>query len=579
MLLHLLFLLAGLVILSLLIRMLFPYFWADVFYLKDIVKILLKFASRRRRRPLFLALDRFLERAAEHPHKPFVVFENKIYSYEDTDRESNKIANALRTHSALKEGDTAAIFMGNEPAFIFTWLALAKLGCASALLNNNIRSKSLLHCFKCCGAKLMIITADLQEAVEEILESLCGDEVCVFVMGMVCGSVHMQSLSEKVKQASDTPIPHSLRANVSFKDPAVYIYTSGTTGLPKAAVINHTRLLAALAVLASNGVTDKDVIYVNLPLYHTAAFLIGFIGSVETGSTVILKRKFSASQFWNDCRKHNVTVIQYIGETMRYLCNTPKREDDKEHSVHLAIGNGLRADIWREFLSRFGKIVVREFYASTEGNVAFINYTGKIGALGRINFLHKKLFPYALIKYDTELDEPTRDVNGRCIEVLKGETGLLVSKVTEIAPFVGYARNLEQTEKKRLRDVFQEGDVYFNSGDLMKIDNDNFIYFQDRVGDTFRWKGENVATTEVSDIVTQVDFIKEANAYGIEVPGHEGKIGMVAVTVKNAAEFDGIEMFNHVTRCLPIYAQPRFLRIQSTLNGIPFSFRTFSSSK
>nr|XP_046248188.1 very long-chain acyl-CoA synthetase [Scatophagus argus] len=556
---------AGILIIPFALKTFSPFLWMDVLYFRDLLRILVTFVSRRRRRPFFFVLDRFLEQTAANPDKLFIVFENEGYSYTHTDKRSNKIANALQSHPGFKAGDTVALFMGNEPAFLFTWLALAKLGSPVSLLNPNIRSKSLLHCFNCCKAKVLIAASELKEAVEDVLPSLTEQGVTVLMMTTHCNTPGIESFSDKVDEASDSPLPRSLRSHITFKSPAVYIYTSGTTGLPKAAVVNQNRLLTALAVLSANGVLASDVIYLNLPLCHTAGFIIGFIGSIETGSTIILKRKFSASQFWDDCRKNNVTVIQYIGEVMRYLCSTPKRENDKHHKVRLAIGNGVRAEIWREFLSRFGNIQVREFYASTEGNVGFVNYAGKIGAIGRVNFLHKKLFPYTLIRYDTERDEPVRDANGLCMEAAKGETGLLVSKITDIAPFVGYAHNEEQTERKRLRNVLKNGDLYFNSGDLMRIDNDNFLYFQDRVGDTFRWKGENVATTEVSDILTICDCLKEANVYGVKVPGHEGRVGMAAVTVQEGAQFDGSKIYSHVVNYLPSYARPRFIRIQNAV--------------
>uniref|UniRef100_A0A8C1WFT4 long-chain-fatty-acid--CoA ligase n=1 Tax=Cyprinus carpio TaxID=7962 RepID=A0A8C1WFT4_CYPCA len=557
-----------LIIGPLLLRVFFPFFWTDLVYHTDLLRILLKFVSRRRRRPLFLALDRFLEQVETRPNKAFIVFENKRCSFKDADRESNRIANALRVASVLRPGDTAVLFMQNEPAFIFCWLALAKLGCACALLNSSIRARSLIASVRCCrGATVLIASEELQGAVEEVYEDLQQEGLTtIFITAEELRSSRMKSLIRAAQESSDADVPQTLRADVCFTSPAVYIYTSGTTGLPKAAVITQTRLLAALAVLASNGVTDSDVIYVTLPLYHTAGFLVGFMGSIETGSTIILRRKFSASQFWDECRAHNVTVIQYIGEVLRYLCNTPQRASDKEHAVRLAVGNGLRSDVWREFLKRFGRIQVREFYASTEGNVGFVNYAGKIGAVGRVSFLHKKLFPYAIIQYDTEHDEPVRNSRGLCVEVPKGQTGLLVSKITEIAPFVGYAQNEQQTEKKRLRDVLKHGDVYFNSGDLLKIDHDNFIYFQDRVGDTFRWKGENVATTEVSDIISMLEFVEEANVYGVRVPGHEGRIGMAAVKVMDRMEFECKKTFDHVCRFLPVYARPRFIRIQSSMD-------------
>ncbi|XP_032368878.1 very long-chain acyl-CoA synthetase [Etheostoma spectabile] len=557
--------LASILIIPFALKTLFPYLWMDILYFGDLLRILVKFVSRRRRRPSFFVLDRFLEQTAAHPDKPFIVFENDNYSYTDTDKRSNKTANALQAHPGYNPGDTVALFMGNEPAFLFTWLALAKLGSPVALLNHNIRAKSLLHCFNCCKAKVLIAASELKEAVEDVLPSLIEKGVTILLMTKHCDTPGIESFSDKVDKASDIPLPQSLRSHIEYKSPAVYIYTSGTTGLPKAAVVNQNRLLTALAVLSSNCVTSSDVIYLNLPLYHTAGFMIGFIGSIETGSTIILKRKFSASQFWDDCRKYNVTVVQYIGEVIRYLCSTPKRENDKDHKVRLAIGNGVRAEIWREFVNRFGDIQIREFYASTEGNVGFVNYAGKIGAIGRVNFFYQKLFPFTLIKYDTERDEPIRDTNGLCVESPKGETGLLVSKITDIAPFVGYAQNEEQTERKRLRNVLKKGDLYFNSGDLMRIDKDNFIYFQDRVGDTFRWKGENVATNEVSDILTISDCLKEASVYGVQVPGHEGRVGMAAVTVKEGAQFDGSRIYHHVVNYLPSYARPRFIRIQNAV--------------
>ncbi|XP_029284443.1 very long-chain acyl-CoA synthetase [Cottoperca gobio] len=555
---------ASILIIPFAIKTLSPYLWLDILYLGHMLHIVVKCVSRRRR-PCFFVLDRFLEQTAAHPDKLFIVFENENYSFTYTDKRSNKTANALQSHPNYKAGDTVALFMGNEPAFIFTWLAMAKLGSPVALLNHNIRTKSLLHCFNCCKAKVLIAASELKEAVEDVLPSLIEQGVTVLLMTKHSDTPGIEGFSDKVDEASDRPLPRSLRSHITFKSPAVYIYTSGTTGLPKAAVVNQNRLLTALPVLSSNGVMSSDVIYLYLPLCHTAGFIIGFIGSFETGSTIVLKRKFSASQFWNDCRKYRVTVVQYIGEVMRYLCSTPKRENDKDHEVKLAIGNGVRAEVWREFLNRFGNIRIREFYASTEGNVGFFNYVGKIGAVGRVNFFHRMLFPYTLVKYDTERDEPVRDTNGLCVESPKGETGLFVSKITDIAPFVGYAENEEQTERKRLHNVLMKGDLYFNSGDLMRIDKDNFIYFQDRVGDTFRWKGENVATNEVSDILTISDCIKEANVYGVQVPGHEGRIGMAAVTVKESAQFDGSRIYNHVVSYLPSYARPHFIRIQNAV--------------
>ncbi|KAK6475222.1 very long-chain acyl-CoA synthetase-like [Huso huso] len=557
--------LAILVILPLIFNSTFPYFWRDFSYILNFFRCGMRFRKYEKKKPFFSVLDYFLEMVQKQPHKPFIVFENKTYSYLDADKQSNKVASALQKHAGLKEGDTVAMFLGNEPDFIWIWLGLAKLGCAAALLNYNIRSKSLLHCFSCCGAQALIAAPELKGAVEDVLASLQEQNVSVFIMSEESTTPGIESLNDKIHQASDQPLPQSLRSNVTIKSTAVYIYTSGTTGLPKAAVITQERVWASSLFQEMCGVNSEDVFYLNLPLYHSAGFLMGLTGAIGKGITVVLRRKFSASQFWDDCRKHNVTVIQYIGEVLRYLCNVPKKDSDRDHKVRLAFGNGARADIWKEFLKRFGDIRISECYGATEGNLGFVNYVGKVGAIGREIFLHKKLFPYALIQYDTEREEPVRDSRGLCVPVPKGETGLFVTKITKVAPFIGYARNPQQTDKKKLRDVFEKGDLYFNSGDLLMVDHDNFVYFQDRIGDTFRWKGENVATTEVSDTLLMVDCIEEANVYGVAVPDHDGRIGMAAVKLGEAKQLECDKIYNHVVTYLPSYARPRFLRIQSSL--------------
>ncbi|XP_048148297.1 long-chain fatty acid transport protein 6 isoform X3 [Corvus hawaiiensis] len=336
-------------------------------------------------------------------------------------------------------------------------------------------------------------------------------------------------------------------------------------GLPKAAVISHLQILKGAAGLWAFGATSEDIVYITLPLYHSAASLLGIGGCIELGATCVLKKKFSASQFWSDCRRYNVTVIQYIGELCRYLCNQPVKEGEKNHKVRLAVGNGVRNDVWREFLDRFGAVKICEFYGATEGNICFMNHTGKVGSVGRTNFFYKLFFPFDLIKYDFQKDEPIRNKHGWCEKVKKGEAGLLISKVNAKNPFFGYAGNKRHTEKKLLCEVFKKGDLYFNTGDLMVQDHDNFLYFWDRIGDTFRWKGENVATTEVSDVIVMLDFIQEANVYGVSVPGHEGKAGMASLILKHNASLDLEQMYKQVVTYLPSYACPLFLRVQEKM--------------
>ncbi|XP_062471388.1 long-chain fatty acid transport protein 2-like [Pezoporus occidentalis] len=337
------------------------------------------------------------------------------------------------------------------------------------------------------------------------------------------------------------------------------------SGLPKAAVITERKLLAAASLARLCGVRPQDVVYTPLPLYHAAGLMVGLGGCIEIGATCVLRSKFSASHFWDDCRRYNVTVIQYVGELLRYLCQSPQRPNDRDHRVRLALGNGLRGDVWKRFLDRFGPISIREFYGATEGNGGFINYTGKIGAVGRANMFIKYFAPFELIKYNVDKEEPVRDERGLCIPVGPGETGLLVTKITKEAPFHGYAGDPVETEQKILRNVLVHGDAFFNSGDLLMMDHEKFLYFQDRVGDTFRWKGENVATTEVEAALAMVDFIQQVNVYGVSVPGCEGRCGMAAMCLKPGHSFDGQKLYSFVEDVLPGYAAPQFLRVQNAL--------------
>ncbi|XP_030325931.1 long-chain fatty acid transport protein 6 isoform X2 [Strigops habroptila] len=502
---------AGIVSMYLIQRVIFPYFWADLRYLLKVLMYGLRVETYRLQGRIITILDKFVKLAEKQPHKPFLIYEGKVHTYWDVDRRSNRVAQVFLHHGALKKGDTVALLMGNEPDFIHVWFGLAKLGCVVAFLNFNVRSRSLLHCVSSCEPKILVVGADLLGTLEEILPDLQKDiSVWIMTKDSTFSSVH--TLLDKIEAASEDPVPVNRRSANNLKSSVLYIFTSGTTG-----------------------------------------------------ATCVLKKKFSASQFWSDCKKYDVTVIQYIGELCRYLCSQPVKEGEKNHKVRLAVGNGVRNDVWRDFLNRFGSVKICEFYGATEGNICFMNHTGKIGSVGRTNFFYKLFFPFDLIKYDFQKAEPIRNKHGWCEKVKKGEAGLLISKVSAKNPFFGYAGNKRHTEKKLLCEVFKKGDLYFNTGDLMVQDHENFLYFWDRIGDTFRWKGENVATTEVSDIIVMLDFIQEANVYGVSVPDHEGKAGMASLILKQNTSLDLEQIYKQVVTYLPSYACPLFLRVQDKM--------------
>ncbi|KAM9820787.1 long-chain fatty acid transport protein 6 [Neosynchiropus ocellatus] len=558
-------LLAGVFSASVFQKLCFPYFWRDLVFLLTVVRYGLKLELFKLSSRVCTVLDRFVQQAQRIPDKPFVIYDGSVHTYRAVDERSNRLANVFLHSVQLKRGDCVALLMNNEPDFLCAWFGLAKVGCSVAFLNTNIRSRSLLHCFNCCGAKTLIVGADLLECLDGILPSLIEDNIQVWAMKSKSEQTQVRTLLDLMEVASTRPVPAELRATSSLKAPTLYIFTSGTTGLPKAAVITHLQSLKAAGGFWAFGATQDDVFYIPLPLYHSAASLIGIGGTIELGATCVLKKKFSASQFWNDCRKYNVTVFQYIGELCRYLCNQPKTDMDMVHKVRMGVGNGLRQDVWQDFQSHYGNIKMCEVYGSTEGNLCFMNHIGKIGTVGRSNFFYRLLFKYDLVRYDMVKDEPVKDQYGFCQRVEKGETGLLLSKVSALSPFFGYAGSKQLTEKKLIRNVFVKGDAYFNTGDLMAEDHEGFICFRDRVGDTFRWKGENVATTEVTETLGLVDFIQEANVYGVQVPGHEGRAGMAAMIVRWGFKFDGKKLFEHVVRDLPSYARPLFIRLQETM--------------
>ncbi|NXO37083.1 S27A6 protein, partial [Locustella ochotensis] len=555
----------GIMVLCVSLKIFLPYFWDDLIY----------FLRRKRSKAtvkkwtnngIHSIIELFMQTVEKKPHKAFLIYEGTVYTYQDVDRRSNRVAQAFLHYGNLKKGDTVALLMGNGPDFIHVWFGLAKLGFIVAFLNTNIHSRSLLHCINTCAAKALVIGEDCLGSIEkEFILKLRENNVAVWLMSTSSPSQHVHTLPDKLDKVPDNPVPPHLRAVTDTRNTALYIFTSGSTGFPKAAIITHLRTLAASLVFTQCGAVSQDIMYVTLPLYHISASLLGIAGCIQLGATCVLKKKFSARQFWNDCRKYNVTMFLYIGELCRYLCNQPCKEEDRVHEVRIALGNGIRPSVWKEFLMRFGPVKIFEFYGSTEGSLVFLNYTNKIGAVGRAGIFSKFLHSFELLKYDVWKQEVIKDENGRCKKAPIGTPGLLVFQVTEDTPFSGYVGNKEASEKKLLRNVFVEGDVYLDTGDLLEMDEEGFLHFSDRVGDTFRWKGENVATLEVAEIIGMMDFVQEVNVYGVSVKNYEGRTGMAAIVLKRYHAFNGERLYKHVEDFLPSYARPRFVRIMDVM--------------
>ncbi|XP_034048399.1 long-chain fatty acid transport protein 6 [Thalassophryne amazonica] len=553
---------AGLLALFVYQRMFHPFFWADlIYYLK--LRGYTKALRARARAGTVTFTDCFRFQAAKNPNKAFIIYQNQTLTYRDVDRRSNRFASTFRADAGLAAGDVVALLMCNEPDFVCVWFGLCKLGCEVAFVNVNIKDANLLHAFRSCGATSVVVGADLVHLLEEVQPELKEDNISVWVVDHTSPTEGFNSVLDKLDRMSGEPL--SDLPKVDIMSNFLFIFTSGTTGVSKAARVGHLKAVRSMSFFHFCGATADDIIYTTLPLYHMSASLLGIGGCIQLGATCVLKKKFSASQFWKDCVKYNVTVVQYVGELCRYLVNQPTVPEERACSVRLAAGSGLRPDVWKEFVKRFGRITIREGYGLTEASIGFLNYTDEIGAIGRASFFNKLSLPFALLRYDPQTHEPIRTDSGRCIQAQTGEAGILVAPVSAMNQFLGYAGNKVQSEKKLLRDVFKVGDIYFNTGDLLICDHRGFLYFHDRIGDTFRWKGENVSTTEVSEVLGRLDFIQEANVYGVAVPGCEGKAGMAAVVLKEDHKLDGPELYKHLVKTLPAYAWPWFLRLQRVL--------------
>jgi len=493
-----------------------------------------------------------------HRDRPALTFEGRTVTYGEMDAMANRYAHWARSQN-LRRGQTVALFMPNRLDYFPAWYGLSKAGVVTALVNNQLTGQALAHCLNISGAAHVIVddeTSPVFEAARGLLERP--------MQQWVLGSAHgdQRDLSQALKSSSQLPPDRSVREGMTARDTALYIYTSGTTGLPKAARVTHMRAQLYMRGFAgATGARETDRIYVALPLYHATGGLCGLGAALMTGGSAVIRRKFSASHFWSEVADESCTMFVYIGELCRYLVNQPPGEADTRHKLRMAFGNGLRPDIWDELKSRFRIPEILEFYGSTEGNVSMFNFDGRSGAIGRAPKWLRNRFNVRLVQFDVEAEEPVRGMNGFCIEAGPGQIGECIGQISggdARSEYAGYV-DKAASEKKILRDVFAKGDAWFRTGDLMRTDADGYFYFVDRIGDTFRWKGENVSTTEVAARLQAAPGVEEASVYGVPAPGMDGKAGMAGLVV--GADFDIKGFQDHVGRDLPAYAQPVFVRI------------------
>ncbi|NMZ69379.1 citronellyl-CoA synthetase [Pseudomonas peli] len=514
-----------------------------------------------RNREKNLSLAWALERAAQqHPQRPALMDESRSLSYAQFNAWANRLAWAFKAEG-VRHGSVVAVMLENRLELLAILAALSKLGAVGALVNTTQRGKVLAHSLNLVKPGFMLIGEELLTAFNEIAEQLdnpqtprywVADQDCLSDAGQApAGWTNLMQLARS--QASDNP-PDS--AKVQMKDPCFLIYTSGTTGLPKASIMSHGKWIKAYGGFGHSGLTlnNQDVLYLTLPCYHNNAVTVCWSAALAGGAAIALRRKFSASAFWADVQRYQATCFGYIGELCRYLLNQPETAAEKNNSLRCMIGNGLRPSIWAEFKARFGVEQITEFYASSEGNIGFTNV---------FNFDNTVGFSpatYAIVRYDLENDQAVRGKKGFLEKAKKGEAGLLISEISAKWPFDGYT-DPAKSEAAILRNVFKKGDAWFNTGDLMRDIGCKHAQFVDRLGDTFRWKGENVSTTEVENVLGAFPGVEDAVVYGVEIPGTNGRCGMAALRLSEGQQLDNAALAAHLDAELPVYAAPLFIRL------------------
>jgi fatty-acyl-CoA synthase len=516
---------------------------------------------RNRDRVMSTVIEELAERFGD---APALLSDRECFTYRELAERSNQYARwALQ--QGLAKGDVVCLLMTNRPEYFAIWLGITRVGGVVALLNTNLVGPSLSHCIRIVGPKHLIVAG---EFVGPLMAALPGLTASPAVW--IHGSEH--SAFRRIDLDIDRQSGEQLRADerqpLTIEDRALYIFTSGTTGLPKAANVSHARVLQWSYWFA--GMMDAqpaDRMYNCLPMYHSIGGVLVPGALLVGGGSVVIREKFSASQFWSDVVRWDCTVFQYIGEFCRYLLHAAPSLHDMDHRIRLACGNGLAPDVWDDFQERFRIPRILEFYASTEGGVSLFNAEGKRGAIGRIPPYLAHRFSPALVRFDVDRGTPVRDEHGFCIRCAPNEVGEALGKVVNDpsnvgSRFEGYT-DTQASESKVLRNVFELGDAWVRTGDLMRKDEKGFFYFIDRVGDTFQWKGENVATSEVSEVICAFPGVRHANVYGVAIPATEGRAGMAALVVDR--QIDLSAFWKHLVTRLPCYARPIFLRLQDEI--------------
>lgn len=558
---------------------------ADLLYMMRIMSKAKGLKKKFRNQPR-CSLGLYIEEiASEQPNKLMLIFEGKEVTWGEFNGLANQLAHLFRKQG-VKQHDCVALFMTNRIEYLACVVAASKLGAVAGLLNNNVRGPILFRCIQSISPSILVVGEELISSYKTIDDDLLQQYPELDIIQVNDDAIvdEQNAVGSIVFNAHDNAFATSNPEGSCpgrINEPSCYIFTSGTTGLPKAALFQTRRVRGAVEGFGrlAMGMQPSDRIYLTLPLYHATGLIISLGCLIAGKCSIVLRRKFSVSEFWPDVVKYQANSFVYIGEICRYLANNSFAESELNNPVTKCIGNGLRPDVWHSFKNRFGIKKIIEFYASSEGNSAFLNAFNKDCTIGFCTV------PFELVKYDVRNDAIVRDNEGLCIPVDQGEPGLAVIEINEDAQFLGYT-DKKENRKKIIKGVKALDDSYFSTGDLLKEVDVGFTFglkhlqFVDRLGDTYRWKGENISTTEVSDVMGGFDNVADACVFGVELPKTDGQAGMLVVElIDKESEFDSQAFSHYLSSILPHYSWPVFVRIidkmptTSTFKHIKLSLR------
>ena len=520
--------------------------------------------------------------------RSFIAYQGKEWTYYQVYNEALIHGTWLKQKYNVVEGEVVALDFMNGPQFIFLWFGLWSIGAIPAFINYNLKGRSLVHAVTTSKARLCLLE-------EEISKTLDSDTLCALDARRTTSEVRScktvicdAGVCMDIAETSAIRAPDKVRGGVLPQSMAILIFTSGTTGFPKGAIVSWAKFIRSAELMAPViGLKASDRYYGCMPLYHTTAAVLGLGCSLAAGSCFVIGRHFSLHSFWKEVRESRATAFQYVGETCRYLLTAPTELDpvtglglDKRHDVRLIFGNGLRPDVWEKFKDRFGIEEIVEFYGATEAPIGIWNVSRNsfskeaVGRNGKILSLSLSL-KAALVEVDRATDEPVRDPNNGnfCRNVSSGEAGEFLTKLDPNDPrvlFQGYYGNDRATDDKILRSVFKPGDAWFRFGDILRWDDEGRIFFVDRIGDTFRWKSENISPSEIAEAFEGIPHLLEVNAYGVQIPQHDGRAGCAAIQLQpDVSEHELVftlrQAVTQLQRRLQRHAVPSFLRIVSIL--------------